>query len=43
MLREKNEDFLKAKRSVGAVRMVERLQAIESFIGIISRTTIDMA
>jgi len=42
MLREKNEAFLKKERSTACVRMIERLQAIESFVGIISRAVIDV-
>jgi phosphate uptake regulator len=42
MLREKNEEFLKKERSTACVRMVERLQAVESFVGIISRAVIDV-
>jgi len=42
IIRESNEQFLNKKRDASTVRIIERIQAVESFIGIISRTIIDV-
>jgi len=42
IIRESNEQFLNKKRDASTVRIIERIQAVESFIGIISRTIIDI-
>ncbi|MCX6709879.1 MAG: hypothetical protein NTV63_02910 [Candidatus Woesearchaeota archaeon] len=42
MLRKKNEEFVRKKRHSGTIRAIERIQALESFIGVISRTVIDV-
>jgi len=42
IIRESNEQFLNKKRDASTVRIIERIQAVESVIGIISRTIIDV-